>query len=340
MAGIFAGQDTAVHHRARRLRQCVLGVAGLQHGGHAGGAEHGVVAGILGKPLRGGGVVGGRGSGGDKAAHVLGVRAAQLGGAAEVVARHLVELHGESVVLEARERPGELIDRIARPRPRTVPAGVAHLELVAEVDLLARLHPHHHVPPLAQLAATRIGVQREGGPGDLRMVRQQPLDARAGGLLVRRQHHDQVALRPVARLAVADEVGDQHRRARLVVRGAPAVEVALLLGQREGVQRPVLRAGGDHVDVGHQQDRLQPRIGAAVAGDQIAELWLGPDHLHVLRRKARGSQPRRHRFGGGARLALRRLRSVDLDQVAEDLARERAVGLGGGGAALRLGGAR
>jgi hypothetical protein len=80
-------------------------------------------------------------------------------------------------------------------------------------------------------------------------VGQQPADADSRGIadfLVRLQRHDNVALRRVALLFVADQVSDEGCRHELVVGCAAAVEVAFPLGELEGVKRPVLAPRVDH----------------------------------------------------------------------------------------------
>ena len=85
---------------------------------------------------------------------------------------------------------------------------------------------------------------------------------RGVGLLAAGQRQLDGALRPEALLAIAHQVVDPDRGLRLHVAGAAAVEIAVLLDQRERIARPVLALGLDDVDVREHQDRLGAGIGA------------------------------------------------------------------------------
>src|SRR5438067_2206830 len=75
------------------------------------------------------------------------------------------------------------------------------------------------------------------------VVLEQPGDAvaaRIGELLVGLEHEDEIAVRLVALFLVPDHVRDPGRRHVLVVAGAAAVVVAVLLDELEWIGRPVL----------------------------------------------------------------------------------------------------
>ena len=133
----------------------------------------------------------------------------------------------------------------------------------------------------------------------------------------------------------AQQSGGDRGHALLVVERAAAVEIAVLLAEREGIARPVLAARLDHVHVRHQQDRLAPgRARRRPAHGEAGGLAIGAD-LDV----------------GDARLAIEageifgELRDLgaaldgrDADRVGIDLARlgvpavgRRVLGEGGGG---------
>jgi hypothetical protein len=173
------------------------------------------------------------------------------------------------------------------------------------------------------------------------VLRQQELDAvRVAPLLVGRQREDQVAVGRPPLALVAQQVGDEHRRHRLVVGGAAAQEVAVLLVQHERVARPVGAVGRHHVEVRQQQDRLRRgasrAAAAAVAHDQVALGRLAGRHqqLHVARREAGRAEATRHRLRG-ARRGAHRVDGVDLDQLLVHRARELLVRGAGGGGRLR-----
>jgi len=71
-----------------------------------------------------------------------------------------------------------------------------------------------------------------------------------------------------------------------------------------------------------------PPAGAAVASHEVAVFRVGADqHAHVCRGKSGGQEPSRH-GPGGARRVPQGVRGVDFDELAEDDARQLAVGGG------------
>jgi hypothetical protein len=145
-------------------------------------------------------------------------------------------------------------------------------------------------------------VDRVRGVDERAVLREQELDAvRVAPLLVGGEREDQVALGRPPLALVAQQVGDEDRRHRLVVRRAAAEEVAALLVQRERVARPVGAVGGHHVEVREQQDRLARRAAAgraaapAVAHDEVPLRRLPRRHeqLHVRRREPAARKRRR-----------------------------------------------
>ena len=59
---------------------------------------------------------------------------------AEIIARDFVQLEGKLVVLEARQRIGEVIDGVVGRGQRAVAAGIGRLELEIRVKLFAGLN--------------------------------------------------------------------------------------------------------------------------------------------------------------------------------------------------------
>ena len=121
----------------------------------------------------------------------------------------------------------------------------------------------------------------------------------------------------IALLLVADEVRHEGCGHELVVAGAASVEITILLGQLERVERPVLGQRLDHVEMGEQQDRLAGP-GAAQPRHQIALARRRLEHLHVGVRKPGRAQPRRHGIGRPPGIAGRG-DGVDLDQLLVDV---------------------
>ena len=111
LGGRVAGQDAAVDDRLRGLRQRVVGVAGVEPGRDAGGAQHGVVAWVRGQSRQGGGVRRRAQNG----VHVgLGLRVFERRAALEIGARDGVEFHRKRRMLEASKRVGQVIDGVVR----------------------------------------------------------------------------------------------------------------------------------------------------------------------------------------------------------------------------------
>ncbi len=141
---------------------------------------------------------------------------------------------------------------------------------------------------------------------------------------VSRQRDDDVAVRHVAFLFEPDQVGNVNRGFVLVIGGATAIEIAVLLDEFEWWQGPVGRIRGDYVDMREQQYRLAFRIPATVTRDEITFALCRHEHLHVLRRKTGGQQLVGHGLRG-CRVVAGRMRSIDLDQFAEEVFRHLLV---------------
>jgi len=171
---------------------------------------------------------------------------------------------GDSIGGEPAQRLGEAIDRVVGPRRRAVAAAIRHFELIGLVDLLGQLHGETERPAVAQGAAAAL-VDGEFRIDQVAMVRQQPAHAvvrRIRQLLVGGQRQDDVAVGPERLLDVADQVGDEDRRHRLVVDDAAVDEL-----ERVGV--PVLAPRFHHVEMGKQEER-PARAGAAQPRHQVA----------------------------------------------------------------------
>ena len=116
----------------------------------------------------------------------------------------------------------------------------------------------------------------------------------------------------------------------------PRIETTVLLGQLEGIDRPVLAQGRNHVEMRNQKDRLalaravQPRHQIALARRRL-------EHLDVGIRESRRLQACGHRVRRSLGVA-RRGRGVDFEQFLVDVVRERLARrerVSGGGAAAR-----
>ncbi len=191
------------------------------------------------------------------------------------------------------------------------PVGVGHLlaGLDAVADRFAALEPD-----AAALVKGEFGVDQ------VAMVLQQPPNPHGiciEDFLVGLQCQDDVALRPVALLLVADEIRHEARRHVFVVPGAAAVEVAVLLSEPEGVDRPVFTSRFDDVEMGKQQDRLAG-ASAAQPRHQIAFARRRLEHLHIGAVEPGRNQSGRHGIGSASGIA-RLCDGIDLDQFLVDV---------------------
>ena len=123
--GRNAREDAAVDGGPGALRQGVVGMAGLEHGGDAGGAQHGVIAGDPSTAAR-------RrrcpGVGDDRAHGRPGLAADDLGHAGEIGAVGVVELDRELIAADPVDAACQMVDGVVGHRPRAVAAGVGDFQ--------------------------------------------------------------------------------------------------------------------------------------------------------------------------------------------------------------------
>ena len=89
-----------------------------------------------------------------------------------------------------------------------------------------------------------------------------------------------------------------------------------------GIGGPVLAPRLDHVEMADQQHRLVLARCRAVAPPGSSCASFGPEHHDIRGRKARVAKALRHGLGGGGDVADR-VAGVDLDQLLEDVVRQR-----------------
>ena len=174
---------------------------------------------------------------------------------------------------------------------------------------------------ILERSATAL-VDRILGVDQSLVIVDQPRDTvRSAPFFVSRQCKNEIALRYVAFLFVAQQIRDKHRRHRLVVRRAASEKESVLFNHDERIARPVTAQRRDHIEVREQQQRL-PLTFAMIADDQVSLGWPigGNEDLHVRLRKSRRDETRRHR--------TRCLRDVtdgvdriDFDKLLVDLTR-------------------
>ena len=171
---------------------------------------------------------------------------------------------------------------------------------------------------ILHLPSAAVGVDAEVGVDEVPAIAEQPRNAvGVAAFLVLGQGDDDVAVGREPFLFEPDECRDQGSGLVLYVGRSAAVEVAVTLEEREGVERPVLAKGLDDVEVADEEDGAEGAV-AAVADYQVHVLRLRPDELNVVLREAGRPEPRGHCLGRFR--AAHGERRVDLDQLAEDVA--------------------
>lgn len=295
-----AGQDAAVHSGLGLLWESIGGVAGVEHGCDAGGAEEGVAVGV-------GGVL-------------------RFAGGAEPGAGNVVEHDGELVGAEFEEGLGEVVDGVVGAGLGAMAAGVAGGHGEGEEGLFGSLHGVGGEAAIACLGASGVDVDAELGVDEVAAVLEEPVDAVGFGaaFFAGGEGEDEVAVRGEAFAFEADEVGDEEGGVALDVLGAPAVEVAVAFEEAEGIDGPVVAAGFDDVEVGEEDDGAGCAA-ATEAGDEVALFGGGDDDLHVGFGESGGAEAVGNELGGGGAVAGGG-RGVGLDQFAEDVAGELVVG--------------
>src|SRR5262249_39360163 len=109
------------------------------------------------------------------------------------------------------------------------------------------------------------------------------------------------------------------------VGGAAAIEEAVNFVELEGIEvrRPVLLEGLHHIQMGEKEDGLVFSIGAPVqTHHEVVFVGHRPEYLDVFRRKTGSAKAGGHGFRRGGDISGRRVRSVDLNQLSKNVARE------------------
>ena len=182
----------------------------------------------------------------------------QTGHHLEIVARDLGEPRRELVGTDVAERGGEAVDRIVLGWQRAVATRIMHRQAERHVYLFTRLHGTHQALAVETDRVARVHVDDVRRVDQVTMIREQPLDAVVihPSFLAGREGDDQIAVRPIAFLLEPCERGDQNGGSILDILRATAVEESILFGEREGIERPILAARFDDVEVREKQDRL------------------------------------------------------------------------------------
>ena len=240
-------------------------------------------------------------------------------------------LQRELVPGDVDEGLGQLVDGVVGARLGAVAALVGDGELVVAIHLLGGAEPEHGRHALLAAYRVAVGIDHELRIDQVAVVLDEPVRAvAAAALLVGGEREDDVAVGLVALLLHAQQRCHHDGIVALHVRGATAVEVAVLLGELEGIEVPVLAVRLDDIDVPDQQHRLVLAC-AVQAHDQVLLLGvLGAEHRHVGRREAGVAEALGHRLDACGHVAGRRVGGVDLDQLLEHIVRQHVRGLVGG----------
>src|SRR4029078_11227953 len=95
-----------------------------------------------------------------------------------------------------------------------------------------------------------------------------------------RECANEIAVAEEALLFHTQQRGHERCRATFYILRPAAIEVAVLLGELERIERPVARLCLDHIEVREEHHRLL-RSRAAIPNDQVSVFRRWPDALYV-----------------------------------------------------------
>src|SRR5580693_958670 len=153
-----------------------------------------------------------------------------------------------------------MIDGIVGHRHGTMAALIGHREGVVDDILLAHLQVVGDLLPVLLFAPSTL-VEREVSVNQVAVILDKPVHAVvwAAALLISSERYDDVAVGFETLPLHPDQGCDPDRSLRLIVTGAAAIEITILLVEDERVYGPVLALSLDHVGVGQKQQRpLRP----------------------------------------------------------------------------------
>ena len=109
-------------------------------------------------------------------------------------------------MLDSRERVGQFIDRVVRPRQRAVAARIGRGQHEIAIEFFGGVHFHHHWFAVIGEDAAAIVVEHELGIDQFAMVFDQPVDSvRRAALFIGRHREDDVAVGNVSFFLHADQ---------------------------------------------------------------------------------------------------------------------------------------
>ena len=148
-------------------------------------------------------------------------------------------------------------------------------------------------------------------------------------LFVRGQRQDQVALGLISFTMQTQKRRHQRGVGVLHVLRATAVKITVLLNELKRIGGPIGAQSLHHVHVAEEKNGLfGRRSGSAETDNEILFALVGPQQVNILRRESRVKEEALHRGCRSGDIALRRVRSVDFDELLEDGQRLRAIGCG------------
>src|SRR5216683_6223106 len=198
---------------------------------------------------------------------------------------------------------------------------VQRFESKINVDFFAGLNSREQTFVFILLKFASVQVDAVFRIYPIAVFPEQPVHAIEGAaLLIGGQRENQIAVRLIAFLFQADEIGDQDGIAFLHVFRAPAVEVAVFLDEFEGIGGPVRSERFDDIQVPDEKDRFA-FSGSAKTRDKVLLPFIGAGYLDIALGETSVAQTLGHRFGGGRHVA-NGVGGVDLDELLKDVVRQ------------------
>ena len=204
-----------------------------------------------------------------------------------------------------------------------MPADIGHFKLIVRVNLFTGLKLEHDATAVAQPDTAAVGVERQVGIEQLAMPGKQRLNALLRCLFIAGEDENEIARRLPPGALQGDEVGDQHRRAGLIVCRAAAVEPAVAFDEGEGIHRPVVAPRRHNVNVSHEKNAGCVWVPPSKARHHVGDVPIRRDDLHVFLWKTRGDEPGGNRLCGAHRPVF--LGAPNLDELFENFTRQCTV---------------
>ena len=260
------------------------------------------------------------------------LHAGQLGDLVQERAGGLGQFHGPRVLPDVRHGAGQVRHGVVLVQPGAVPGLALRDELQPQQALLRGLQ---QVGPLAadvRGEPAHLAQCVRETVEDLGMFAHHPLGAVAHpGFLVREEPEDDVPLGHGSRAAHVAQHREHHGVHVLHVHRAAAPDHPVPHLPCERVQGPVLRRGGDHVQVAVHEQRVRARVLALDTGEHVRAARGGLEVLgleaHLVDQLGHVLSRRTLTLG----LATRVIARVEADQLAADpggLALRCGIGLG------------